>query len=87
VYLYAGGAAGLGLTPIFTATGEDTGEDTELGISVSTAGDVDGDGCSDVIAGAWRYDTSEYCDVGRAYVYAGMALPYKVYLPLVLRAH
>lgn len=46
--------------------------DAEFGWSVSTAGDVNGDGYSDVIVGAWGYDNGE-TDEGRAYVYHGSA--------------
>ncbi len=45
-------------------------DDANLGISVGTAGDVNGDGYSDIIAGAWLYDHPEI-DEGRVYVFAG----------------
>jgi hypothetical protein len=41
-----------------------------FGRSVSTAGDVNGDGYSDVIVGAYGYTTS----TGRAYIYFGGAI-------------
>jgi hypothetical protein len=41
-----------------------------LGNSVGSAGDVNGDGCSDVIVGAYLFDSDEM-DEGRAYVYYG----------------
>ena len=41
-----------------------------FGISVATAGDVNGDGFSDVIVGASNYDNGQ-TDEGRAYVYLG----------------
>jgi len=46
-----------------------TGEaaDNNFGWSVSSAGDVNGDGYSDVIIGAWEYSS----DSGRAYIYFG----------------
>lgn len=43
-----------------------------FGISVSTAGDVNGDGFSDVIVGAYRYENGE-AEEGRAFVYHGSA--------------
>jgi hypothetical protein len=67
VYVYAGSRNGLSATPIFTATGE--GEYNHFGHSVSTAGDTNGDGYDDVIAGAYHYNDS----TGRVYVYSGTA--------------
>ena len=43
-----------------------------FGCSVATAGDVNGDGYSDVIVGAPCYDNGQ-TDEGRAYVYHGSA--------------
>ncbi|MBN1660002.1 MAG: VCBS repeat-containing protein [Anaerolineae bacterium] len=67
VYVYAGSASGLSAVPIFTATGE--AEHHHFGYSVSTAGDMNGDGYDDVIVGAYRYNGS----TGRVYVYPGNA--------------
>ncbi len=66
-YLFLGSAAGLEATASWTQTGE-TG-DTALGYSVASAGDVNGDGYSDVIVGAYRYGSY----AGRAYVFHGGA--------------
>ena len=44
----------------------------DFGISVATAGDVNGDGYSDVIVGAAWYDNGQ-TDEGRAFVYHGSA--------------
>ena len=43
-----------------------------FGVSVGTAGDVNGDGYGDVIVGAPRYDNGE-TNEGRAFVYHGSA--------------
>jgi hypothetical protein len=43
-----------------------------LGYSVASAGDVNGDGYSDVIVSAHLYDSGE-SDEGRAFVYHGSA--------------
>ncbi|MEZ4824318.1 MAG: integrin alpha [Ignavibacteria bacterium] len=43
-----------------------------VGFSVATAGDVNGDGYSDVIVGAPKYDNGE-TDEGQAFVFHGSA--------------
>jgi len=69
-YVYLGSAAGLSTTQAWTAEGDQAG--AEFGYSVGTAGDVNGDGYSDVIVGAPNYDGGQ-ADEGRAYVYLGSA--------------
>jgi hypothetical protein len=51
-------------------TGESNQVIAYLGYTVASAGDVNGDGFSDVIVGALRFDNGE-TDEGRAYVYYG----------------
>jgi hypothetical protein len=67
-YVYLGSASGLATTAAWTA--ESDQENAYFGYSVSTAGDVNGDGYSDVIVGAYQYDNGE-SNEGRAYVYLG----------------
>src|SRR5262245_49391298 len=43
-----------------------------FGTSVATAGDVNGDGFSDVIVGAYRFDDGQ-TDEGKVFVYLGSA--------------
>jgi hypothetical protein len=71
----AGAAYPLTVDPILTGpawTVESDQADATLGYSVATAGDVNGDGFSDVIVGAHNYDNGENGE-GRAYVYHGGA--------------
>jgi hypothetical protein len=69
-FVYHGSAAGLAPSPAWT--GESNQQDACFGYSVSTAGDVNGDGFSDVIVGAFGYDF-DVTDAGQAFVYHGGA--------------
>jgi hypothetical protein len=69
-FVYHGSAAGLAAAPDWTAEGDQQG--ASFGVSVGTAGDVNGDGYDDVIVGANFYDNGQV-DEGRAYVYLGSA--------------
>ncbi len=62
------GGGGMDSTADVILTGEATGD--YLGISVSSAGDVNGDGKGDVIVGAEGSDSGG-TDAGRVYVYHG----------------
>ncbi|HMS34472.1 MAG TPA: integrin alpha [Ignavibacteria bacterium] len=48
--------------------------DDQFGISVSTAGDVNGDGYSDIIVGA-NLNYAAGTDAGSAYIYFGGSIP------------
>src|SRR5262245_57326902 len=52
-YLYLGTPAGLSTTPIWTSESDQAGAD--FGWSVASTGDVNADGYSDVIVGAYYY--------------------------------
>jgi hypothetical protein len=69
-WVYLGSSSGVSASAVWFADLDQTG--AGLGQSVATAGDVNGDGYSDVIVGAFRYDNPE-ADEGRAYVYYGNA--------------
>ena len=69
-FLYLGSTSGLSTTPIWT--GESNQPSSSYGVSVASAGDVNGDGYSDVIVGANKYDAGQL-DEGAAYVYLGSA--------------
>lgn len=59
--------ARLSATPDVTFDGLNTSD--QLGLAVAAAGDVNGDGYADVIAGAWGTGTTS----GGAFVYEGSA--------------
>jgi parallel beta-helix repeat protein len=69
-YVYHGSATGLSASSAWTA--ESNQSDASFGYSVANAGDVNGDGYSDVIVGAYAYDNGEDGE-GRAYLYHGSA--------------
>ncbi|MDO9042258.1 MAG: integrin alpha, partial [Desulfocapsaceae bacterium] len=69
-FVYHGSATGLSPTAAWTAESDQAY--ASFGSSVSTAGDVNGDGYSDIIVGAYAYDYS-LTDEGRAFVYHGSA--------------
>ncbi len=68
VFVYHGSSSGLSSLPNWTA--ESNQADSRFGASVSSAGDVNGDGYSDVIVGAYYYSNGE-TNEGRAFVYHG----------------
>ncbi len=69
-FVYTGSTAGLTATPAWTA--EIDQPNALLGSSVATAGDVNGDGFSDVIVGAPFFDNPESAE-GAAFLYLGSA--------------
>ncbi len=64
-YVYSGATG----TVLYTLNGAAAND--YFGISVSTAGDVNGDGKSDFIVGAYGADPGGLLDAGTAYVYSG----------------
>ncbi|MFL7790658.1 MAG: Calx-beta domain-containing protein [Anaerolineae bacterium] len=73
-FVYHGSATGLSGAADWTAEGDQPV--ANYGYSVSTAGDVNGDGYDDVIVGAYSYDitsTVVLTDAGQVYVYYGSA--------------
>ncbi len=71
-YVYLGSPGGLAMTPAWTGSLGQTGD--YFGISVSTAGDANGDGYDDVVVGASMYDRPGYPqNSGAVAVYCGSA--------------
>ena len=68
VYVHYGSASGPEMTPGTTLHGDLSG--SGFGISAGTAGDVNGDGYSDVIVGGNSYSNGEQYE-GAAYLYLG----------------
>lgn len=64
-YVYSGATGGL----LYQKDGGAAGDN--LGVSVASAGDVDGDGRPDFIVGAWLADPGGSTNAGSAYVYSG----------------
>ncbi|HEY1201766.1 MAG TPA: FG-GAP-like repeat-containing protein, partial [Niastella sp.] len=67
-FIYYGSSNGLSTTPAVMVESNQTG--SYFGYSVAGAGDVNGDGYSDVIVGAYKYSNSE-SNEGVAFVYHG----------------
>ena len=67
-FIYTGSPGGTNSTSFWT--GESNQANANFGISVSTAGDVNGDGLSDVIVGAHNYE-NDSTNEGRAFVFYG----------------
>lgn len=70
VFVYLGGAGGINTNP--TQILEINQNAASFGISVAMAGDVNGDGRSDILAGAHQYDNGENNE-GAAFLYYGNA--------------
>ncbi len=66
-YLYLGSSSGLSSSPAWTATGENS--DDTFSFSMSTAGDVNGDGYADVLIGGYTYPAG--AERGKVYLYLG----------------
>jgi FG-GAP-like repeat/Secretion system C-terminal sorting domain/FG-GAP repeat len=69
-YVYFG--SGTGINTVAAAVLESNQANAQMGRGVAGAGDVNGDGYSDVIAGASQYDNAE-SNEGSAFVYHGSA--------------
>lgn len=73
VYHGSANALGAGANPAYTTRFNTAGYSVQTGWAVSTAGDVNGDGYSDVIVGDWRDDVGGPLVEGIALIYHGSA--------------
>jgi hypothetical protein len=71
VYLYLGSASGIGATSVWTNDGT---INSQFGVAVGAAGDVNGDGYGDIIVGARQY-TNGQNNEGATYVFFGTVSP------------
>jgi hypothetical protein len=71
-YLYFGAAAGPWPSPDMPLANPLDQAGGHFGYSVASAGDIDGDGYSDLVVGAYRQDDPE-SDEGAVYLYSGSA--------------
>ncbi|SKC14983.1 FG-GAP-like repeat-containing protein [Dyadobacter psychrophilus] len=71
-FVYLGSSIGITVNNGITYTGDSNVGNAYFGSSLSSAGDVNGDGFSDVIVGSWGYSNSE-TEEGAAYIYYGSA--------------
>jgi hypothetical protein len=69
IYIYSGSAAGLNLTSVKI---ESKQVDAQLGFSAASAGDVNGDGYSDIIVGSPTFSHGEAYE-GAAFIFKGSA--------------
>ncbi|MFC2172789.1 integrin alpha [Acidobacteriota bacterium] len=67
-FVYQGSLITLSASPVFSMTYDQA--NGGFGVSVAAAGDVNGDGLSDVIVGSWGYDNGEENE-GQAYAFHG----------------
>jgi hypothetical protein len=80
-YYYAGASTGLSSDPEWSDVGETAGDC--FGKVVAGAGDVNRDGCADILVGA--YEWSGGLGPGKAYAYHGAFSGWRVYMPIVVR--
>jgi hypothetical protein len=82
-FVYHGSATGINTTA--AAMVESNQANAQMGWSVASAGDVNGDGYSDIIVGAYKYDNGEDNE-GAAFVYRGSATGINTNLALGLES-
>ncbi|HET8948380.1 MAG TPA: FG-GAP-like repeat-containing protein [Candidatus Polarisedimenticolia bacterium] len=68
ILIFAGSATGLGAQPVFVAESDLAG--ARLGWAAEAAGDVNGDGAPDIVAGAERYTNGQF-EEGALFLFFG----------------
>lgn len=68
IFIYHGSASGLATSPVFQLVG--TQQDSRLGHKVNSAGDINGDGYSDVLLSCYLFD-SQFQNEGIVYLLRG----------------
>ncbi len=76
-FLYYGSVMGLATSPSWT--GESNQADANFGNAMAPAGDLNGDGFSDIVVGANKFDEKEKSNAGKIFVYLGSANGYNYY--------
>ena len=71
-FIYFGSSLGLNPNAGITVTGDNAIGNAFFGSALSGAGDVNGDGFSDIIVGSWGYSNGQ-TEEGAAYIYYGSA--------------
>ncbi|MCF2489865.1 FG-GAP-like repeat-containing protein [Dyadobacter sp. CY347] len=70
-YIYLGSQTGISSLASYVL--ESNQSLSDYGSSVASAGDINGDGFSDVVVGAYKYDNAVETDLGAAFIYMGSA--------------
>ncbi|MCF8341400.1 MAG: FG-GAP-like repeat-containing protein [Chitinophagaceae bacterium] len=83
-FVFHGSASGINTMPAAKVESNQAG--ASMGYSVSGAGDVNGDGYSDVIVGAYLYDNNE-ADEGAVFIYYGSATGISINVPTILESN
>ena len=83
-YLYLGGPSGLSTTPAGGTPFSGPGFNANFGMSVASAGDVNGDGYGDVVIGGYGYVNGGDGNTGIAYVFFGSSIGLQTGTPQII---
>ncbi|HHD62826.1 MAG TPA: hypothetical protein ENK96_00350 [Desulfobulbaceae bacterium] len=71
VYIYYGSSYGISTTPAFSEKIVSPQADSDFGIGLAAAGDLNGDGFGDIVIGAPLYDADGLTDQGALFIHFG----------------